>query len=151
MTETELQQLVEEISLRFFQRPFEHQAIFYSRLRSTGGRYHLTDHHLDFNPKVLEEHGLEHFIGVIKHELCHYHLHLCGKGYRHADTDFKELLAKTGGSRYTLPLKSSQTGKFHQYRCRKCEKIIERKRKIDTIRYGCKCGGRLDWIQTIEK
>ncbi|TYO58415.1 SprT family protein, partial [Enterococcus faecium] len=49
MTQEELQQLVEEISLKSFQLPFKHQAMFNPRLRTTGGRYHLNDHHLDFN------------------------------------------------------------------------------------------------------
>lgn len=151
MTEQELQQLVEKISCDYFQRPFKHRAVFNTRLRSTGGRYHLNDHHLDFNPKVLEEHGLEHLIGVIKHELCHYHLHLSGQGYRHGDADFKYWLQKTGGSRYTLPLKSNQNGKFQQYQCKKCGQTFLRKRKIDLNRYGCKCGGRLKWLQTTEK
>ncbi|EMP3376764.1 TPA: SprT family protein, partial [Enterococcus faecium] len=46
MTQEELQQLVEEISLKSFQLPFKHQAMFNPRLRTTGGRYHLNDHHL---------------------------------------------------------------------------------------------------------
>ena len=28
---------------------------------------------------------MEELIGIIKHELCHYHLHLEGKGYQHRD------------------------------------------------------------------
>lgn len=34
---------------------------------------------------------------IIKHELCHYHLHLRGMGYKHRDADFKTLLAQVGG------------------------------------------------------
>ncbi len=40
MTEAQLQKLVEEISLKFFRRPFRHRAIFNKRLKTTGGRYH---------------------------------------------------------------------------------------------------------------
>ncbi len=94
MTQEELQQLVEEISLKSFQRPFKHQAMFNPRLRTTGGRYHLNDHHLDFNVKLFEESDKETITGIIKHELCHYHLHLTGRGYRHKDMDFKYLLKK---------------------------------------------------------
>ena len=72
MTQEELQQLVEEISLKSFQLPFKHQAMFNPRLRTTGGRYHLNDHHLDFNAKLFEESDEETIAGIIKHELCHY-------------------------------------------------------------------------------
>ena len=54
MTQEELQQLVEEISLKSFQRPFKHQAMFNPRLRTTGGRYHLNDHHLDLMQSCLK-------------------------------------------------------------------------------------------------
>lgn len=52
MTPFELQELVEKISLEFFDKPFQHKAVFNARLKTTGGRYHLNDHHLDFNPKM---------------------------------------------------------------------------------------------------
>lgn len=92
MTQQELQRLVEELSLSVFNKPFTHRAVFNSRLKTTGGRYHLSDHHLDFNPVMLTEHGMEVFIGIIKHELCHYHLHLAGLGHRHQDPAFKAFL-----------------------------------------------------------
>lgn len=142
MTNEELQHLVSEVSLNFFQRPFRHQAFFNRRLKTTGGRYHLADHHLDFNPLVYEKYGEEELIAVIKHELCHYHLHLEGKGYQHRDADFKKLLAKTGGSRYAKPL--GATAKNYSYRCSQCRSIIRRKRRIDTKRFVCgKCRGKL--------
>ena len=59
MTQQELQRLVEELSLSVFNKPFTHRAVFNSRLKTTGGRYHLSDHHLDFNPAMLTEHGME--------------------------------------------------------------------------------------------
>ena len=143
-----LQQLVEKISLEIFQQPFTHQAIFNSRLKTTGGRYHLGDHHLDFNPAVLQEHGLEEFTKIIKHELCHYHLHLAGKGYRHRDSDFRDLLHKTGGARYTMPLKSTQSSKRHVYQCKECKQSFQRKKKVNIQKYACPCGGHLQYIDT---
>ncbi|HLQ40769.1 MAG TPA: SprT family protein [Tetragenococcus sp.] len=138
MTEEELQVLVERVSLKFFDRPFCHQAVFNRRLKTTGGRYHLYDHHLDFNPKMVAC-GRETLIGIIKHELCHYHLHLQHKGYQHKDRDFKQLLAQTGGLRYAPIITSSK--KFHSYRCSGCGQVFYRQRKIDLKRYVCaKCG-----------
>lgn len=76
MEEFDLQEYVEKVSLKNFNRPFKHQAVFNTRLRTTGGRYHLESHNLDFNPKILDSFGMTIFEGIVKHELCHYHLHL---------------------------------------------------------------------------
>ena len=96
MTNAELQQLVERISIQSFQKPFQHKAYFNPRLRTTGGRYMLGSHDIDINRRYLDEHGMEELIGIIKHELCHYHLHIEGKGYKHGDHDFKCLLEMLG-------------------------------------------------------
>lgn len=104
MNDLELQALVEKISLEHFQKPFRHKAYFNNRLRTTGGRYMLRTHHIEINRKYLEQLGLEELKGIIKHELCHYHLHLEGKGYRHRDADFKNLLKKVNAPRYCTPL-----------------------------------------------
>lgn len=133
MTEQELQQLVEKISLESFKRPFLHHAVFNRRLKTTGGRYHLNDHHLDFNPLVVEKYGQQELIGVIKHELCHYHLHLTGRGYQHRDADFKKLLTQTGGARYAPPLVEKS---YHCYCCEHGHEIL-RQRKINTKYYVC--------------
>jgi hypothetical protein len=50
MNEQELQRLVEHISSTVFRKPFRHRASFNRRLKTTGGRYHLGSHDLDFNP-----------------------------------------------------------------------------------------------------
>ena len=97
MNEQELQRLVEHISITIFRKPFRHRASFNRRLKTTGGRYHLGSHDLDFNPLVLELHGMEELEKVVKHELCHYHLHLEGRGYQHRDADFLNLLKASGG------------------------------------------------------
>ncbi|MEY8445263.1 SprT family protein [Enterococcus ratti] len=144
MTQEELQQLVENISLESFSLPFKHQAIFNPRLRTTGGRYHLTDHHLDFNPKMFREIDEAMRAGIIKHELCHYHLHLSNRGYRHKDAEFKTLLKKTGGLRYAPVISSEKASKIECYQCQNCSTTFYRKRKINTDRCVCgKCRGKL--------
>lgn len=140
MTDEELQAWVKEVSLTAFGLPFQHRAFFNHRLKTTGGRYHLEDHHLDFNPKMLAF-GEDVFVGIIKHELCHYHLHLQKKGYRHKDRDFKVLLAQVGGSRFAPEI---ALGRKYVYVCQKCGSLIVRKRRIDTKRFVCgKCKGKL--------
>jgi len=143
MTQEELQTLVEKLSLKYFKKPFLHEAIINNRLRTTGGRYHLDTHALDFNPKILNLFGQETFEGVIKHELCHYHLHLAGKGYRHADADFKALLQQVDGLRYTPSIEATQATVLRWvYRCQNCQMTIYRKRRFNTKKYVCsKCSG----------
>ncbi|MFA8439933.1 SprT family protein [Pueribacillus sp. YX66] len=146
MTDEQLQALVIQISQQFFKRPFLHQARFNHRLRTTGGRYLLQSHDIEINPKQYKVHGLEELIGIIKHELCHYHLHLQNKGYRHRDQDFKKLLKKVGGSRHCKTIDGMRTEETvkYSYRCERCQQLYLRKRKIDLQKYVCgKCSGRL--------
>lgn len=140
MTNDELQTLVESISLTYFNRTFEHRAFFNSRLKTTGGRYHLASHDIDFNQKILTYFGEDTFIGVIKHELCHYHLHLMGRGYQHKDRDFKQLLNQTGGLRFVPDVRELDGSIKYNYQCDTCGSTIHRMRKLNTRRYGCaKC------------
>lgn len=142
MTNEELQVLVEKLSIDWFHREFQHLAIFNARLQTTGGRYHLNDHHIDINPKLLDFDDQLNLIGVIKHELCHYHLHLANEGYRHRDAAFKHLLTAVDGLRYApkFPNESSE----YSYECLHCHQMYIRRRKIDTKRFRCgKCRGEL--------
>jgi SprT-like protein len=150
VTDQELQTLVEQVSVQFFAKPFRHRARFNSRLRTTGGRYLLKTHDIELNPRHLEEHGTEELLGIIKHELCHYHLHLEKKGYRHADRDFKELLRRVGGSRYCQSVKAVRKPAPYRYEllCRSCGMRYPRKRKMNPARYVCgRCRGKLQLRQ----
>lgn len=152
MNQIELQVLVEKTSLDCFGLPFQHQATFNNRLRTTGGRYHLKSHHLDFNLKVLETFGADEFLGVIKHELCHYHLHLSGKGFQHKDKEFKQLLTEVGGSRFVKSLGNPKPVKKRVvYQCQSCAQFIYRQRKVNTQKYVCgQCRGKLTYIKIQE-
>ena len=148
MTEEELQKLVENISSQFFGRQFKHQVKINNRMTTTGGRYHLDDHHIEVNAHFLAPQYRQELIGIIKHELTHYHLHLTHKGYRHKDQDFNILLDKVGGSRYApdIGLKRKRKAKY-LYVCTICGKQFVRVRRINLRRYGCgKCGGRLKLV-----
>ena len=103
MSNEELQAWVEKISLESFRVPFRHQATFNRRLSSTGGRYFMKSHNIEINPHQLATNGKEEVEKIIKHELCHYHLHIAGRGYRHRDADFKTSQA-VGGSRFCKSL-----------------------------------------------
>ncbi|MCM3125648.1 MULTISPECIES: SprT family protein [unclassified Mesobacillus] len=155
MTDQELQNLVSKISDDYFRKPFRHKAFFNSRLRTTGGRYMLNSHNIEINKKYFEQLGEGELIGIIKHELCHYHLHLEGKGYKHRDNDFRKLLKQVDAPRFcsTLPeekKRKSKSQKFLIYQCSKCKLDYRRKRSINTSKYVCgKCRGKLVKVKEI--
>lgn len=147
MTDLELQAWVERVSLEFFEVPFRHKATFNGRLRTTGGRYFTKSHNIEISRKHLEAHGAEEMEKIIKHELCHYHLHLSRRGYRHMDSDFKALLRRVGGARYCKPLPEGRRREPYKYRlvCLSCRMEYLRKRKADPRKYACgRCRGRLE-------
>ena len=135
---------VKQVSLEDFGKSFKHQAQWNTRLRSTGGRFFPKDGHLDFNPKVYQELGLELFRKIVRHELCHYHLYYEGKGYKHKDAAFKKLLKEVDGLRFVPPLSSVSQTPDLVYTCQTCRQTYQRKRRIDTKRYRCGlCRGKL--------
>ena len=140
MNEHELQNLTEEISRTSFHREFTHKITYNNRLRSSGGRYLLKTGNIEINPNIEDKLGIEALIGVIKHELCHYHLHQMDRGYRHRDQDFKQLLHQVGGSRFVERMSEPN----FIYECTACHHRYPRMRKMNTKRYVCgKCHGKL--------
>lgn len=150
MDQREIQQLVEMISLKYFNKPFFHTASFNARLKTTGGRYILQSHNIELNQRYYDELGFEELVKIIKHELVHYHLHLEGKGYKHRDPEFKQLLQKVGGARFCGPLPSRKKQvapvKYH-YKCTSCNQKYDRKRRVNISKFVCgKCRGKLQEI-----
>ena len=147
MTDDQLQAWVEEISQRDFGVPFTHKASFNSRLRATGGRYFTKSHNIEISRKQLDVHGPNEVEKIIKHELCHYHLHIRKMGFHHRDADFRALLARVGGSRYCTALPDGQARKEpyrYKLECVACGMSYLRKRKINPRRYACgRCRGKL--------
>ncbi|HYK74226.1 MAG TPA: SprT family protein [Pseudoneobacillus sp.] len=154
MKEEELQLLVEKISLMFFQKPFRHQATFNVRLKTTGGRYLLHSHNIELNKRYYEQLGLEELIGIIKHELCHYHLHLEKKGYKHQDQEFKKLMKQVGAPRFCQRLperpNTNRSQKLYIYSCSGCSLVFKRRRAVNIQKYVCgKCKGKLKKISVL--
>jgi SprT-like protein len=150
MNDNELQAWVETVSLRSFGLPFRHRATFNGRLRTTGGRYFTKSHDIEISPHQLAAFGREETERIIKHELCHYHLHLANKGYRHRDADFKALLAAVGGSRHCRPLPGAKRELPVRYLlvCRSCGMRYPRKRRADPRKFVCgRCRGKLRLLQ----
>lgn len=112
MNNDKLQRMVENLSEEKFGRTFRHCAYFNKRLRTTGGRYLLKSHDIEINPKQYEHYGEDAVVKIILHELCHYHLHIAGKGYQHKDQDFKRLSQQVGGLDFVTALKAINNGQI---------------------------------------
>ncbi len=146
MTDEELQRLTQIWSLQAFQRPFKHRVWFNRRLKTTGGRYHLKDHHIDINPLMYEEFDLANLRGVVLHELCHYHLHLAGHDCHHT-SEFKALLKRVGGLRYAPAVRQAEKQFKWIYQCSGCGIRIGRMRRFDVQRFVCRrCGSHFELL-----
>ncbi|GAB2555647.1 SprT family protein [Gracilibacillus alcaliphilus] len=152
MNQKELEQLTHDISETVFEKPFLDKVTFNNRLRTTGGRYIPSKRLIELNPKYYHELGYEELVGVIKHELCHYHLHIEGKGYQHRDPEFRQLLKRTDSPRFCNPLPSMNDKYAFIYQCNDCQHMYKRQRRVDVKRYRCgKCKGKLIQIKNAKK
>ena len=146
MDNCELQQLVESVSVQWFQKPFLHTALFNARLRTTAGRYIHGLHRIEINPRYHALHGFPELISTIKHELCHYHLAQEKRPFNHSSPEFKLLLAQVGAGLYALPSPelANKQHRVYFYVCVQCRHVYRRSRRLNTRRYVCgKCRGRL--------
>lgn len=151
MDNAKLQILTESISKNEFGLLFKHNAYFNPRLRTTGGRYLLRSHDIEINPKQFEKFGETALEDIIKHELCHYHLHLQGKGYQHKDYDFKMLSKKVGAPRFCKAVESYDDRANYIYKCLGCGSTFKRIKKVNTRKMVCgKCKGKLRLHQRIK-
>ncbi|ARJ50234.1 SprT family protein [Staphylococcus lutrae] len=145
MNDQMLQQLTEEIAIASFGQPFRHQAYFNKRLRTTGGRYLLQSHDIEINPKQFEHFGEKALIEIIKHELCHYFLHLSGKGYQHKDRDFKLLSEKVQAPRYCQPIEKYEQRAKYEYVCQSCGTCYRRIKRVNVTQMRCgRCRGKIE-------
>ena len=126
MNNLALQSLTESIAIKYFGKAFKHEVYYNKRLRTTGGRYILSSHNIEINPKQYEMFGEKAVIDIIKHELCHYFLHLSGEGYQHRDKAFKILSAKVGA-----PYKACESGKNALWTMWRCFKTSSNKKVIE--------------------
>ncbi len=152
MTDSDLQLLVEQLSQQYFNVPFLHKAYFNNRLKTTGGRYLLHTHNIEINKRLYEHFGMDELRGIILHELCHYHLHIRGMGYKHRDRDFRVLLKKVGAPRFCSSIEEQEKKRptmIYTYQCIECKQLYTRKRKMAVNKYCCsKCHGPIRLIKS---
>ncbi len=153
LCDEELRNEINNISNTYFEKPFVHHARYNNRLRTTGGRYIPGKQMIEVNPKYVHEMPYNEVIGIIKHELCHYHLHMEGKPFGHGDRAFKQLLKKTNSPRFCKPLPSTMKNKvIHSYVCKTCKTMYHRKRKVNVNKVRCgKCSDKIVFKETIKR
>lgn len=150
LNEIELHNLVNYLSVKYFDKPYNDTVMFNNRLRTTGGRYIPSKRLIELNPKYVLEMDEAEFHGIIKHELCHYHLHIEGRGYKHSDASFKELLKATGSPRHCKPLPSNKSTYKYLYICRNCNYYYKRMRRVNVKKLRCgKCHGTISLVEKI--
>ena len=151
-TNVELLELARNVSIQNFCRPFLHDCRFNSRLRSIGGRYLLQSHDIEINWRYALQVGWDGLIDTIKHELCHYHLHMTGKGYRHRDKDFQLLLARVNGVRYADRSALHLRAYRYEYLCQSCGTKYLRRNRMNVKKFVCgKCKGKLHLMKANEQ
>ena len=149
MNNNQLQKLVEELSLSYFKRPFTHKATFNNRLRTRGGDVtfkvsgfrKVVDKEslqMHINPKLMNlPEGNQELVGVIKHELAHYHLLLTKGTHQENDKDFRYLLKQLDAPKYS-PIKPNYKTAY-LYQCAGPQHHqITRNRRLDTKKYVCR-------------
>ncbi len=148
----QLTNLVDQVSQQYFFKPFIDQARYNHRLQTTGGRYIPSERCIEVNPKYVCEMSYNEVIGIIKHELCHYHLHIEGKPFGHGDQTFKQLMKETNSPRFCKPLPSNiSKQKIHVYQCTICKTVYHRKRRVNIQRVRCgKCKGQIEYETCIK-
>ncbi|MDN6968842.1 SprT family protein [Oenococcus sp. UCMA 17063] len=145
ISNSQLEALVERLSIMCFHSSFGHTVKFNKRLRSTGGRVVFPKSgrkilenkiYMEINPK-LDDKDLP---GIIKHELAHYYIYLHKGLHRENDRDFQALLKKLGAPRYS-PLHSRQKS-FYLYECKASHhhKYL-RNRRINLRKMRCSIDG----------
>ncbi|HLR14728.1 MAG TPA: SprT family protein [Bacillota bacterium] len=144
---------IQELSIKYFQKPFVDQGRYNNRLRTTGGRYIPGKRVIEINPKYVKEKLYDEVIGIIKHELCHYHLHIEGKPFGHGDRTFKELLRKTNSPRFCKPLPSSVKKEvIHTYTCTTCNSTYYRRRRVNVEHVRCgRCRSKIKYVSSSKK
>lgn len=144
----DLGRLARSLSLAEFHLPFLHVCRYNKRLRSIGGRYLLSSHVIEINYQYAVAVGRSGLILVLKHELCHYHLHLQGKGYRHKDKEFRQLLSQVMGARYAEASALCIRPYRYEYRCSHCGYAYLRKNRLNLGKFVCgRCHGKLRLIE----
>ncbi|EKU47123.1 hypothetical protein C273_07782 [Staphylococcus massiliensis S46] len=104
----------------------------------------LKSHNIEINPKQYQVYKEQAVKEIVLHELCHYHLHLEGKGYQHRDQDFKQLCKKVGAKRHCKPTEEYEDRVNYIYQCLNCKRTFKRIRKVNTRKMRCgRCKGKL--------
>lgn len=150
LSDEELTRQIQELSIKFFQKPFVDKGRYNNRLRTTGGRYIPSKRLIEINPKYVKEELYNEVIGIIKHELCHYHLHIEGEPFGHGDRAFKDLLRKTNSPRFCKPLPSSVKKEvIHTYICTMCSVVYHRRRRVNIEEVRCgKCNNKIKFVSS---
>lgn len=95
--------------------------LFYYRTVYNSGEFVREPIKIVISKQLTEHYSLENIEGVIKHELCHYHLYKMGGNYSDGDKEFEDELKRIG-SHSTRTL--TRAGEVHKCICSCCGKVV---------------------------
>ena len=97
--------------------------LFYSSTVYKNGQRVRQPLKIAISKSLLEYYSLENIEGVIKHELCHYHLYKKGGNFSDGDKEFEDELKRIG-SHSTCTL--SRAGMMYTVKCSCCGKTVRK-------------------------
>lgn len=97
--------------------------LFYSSMVYKNGQRVRQPLKIAISKSLLEYYSLENIEGVIKHELCHYHLYKKGGNYCDGDKEFEDELKRIG-SHSTRTL--SRAGMIYTVKCSCCGQVVRK-------------------------
>lgn len=134
ITEKNLRLMCEELMAKLWGDKLEIPVVISSRMTNSLGLFYSKTIYIkgkkvrqplkiSISKNLLEYYSLENIEGVIKHELCHYHLYKMGGKFSDGDKEFEDELKRIGShSSRTL----TRAGIVYTVRCSCCGKITRR-------------------------
>lgn len=143
MDNNELLALVRQTARESFGREFQGTVAFNSRFRTRGGDVDVRRRHIRVSQALMEAHGPEAVVGVIKHELCHLFLADDGFPYGHRSPRFKTMLAAIGAPRFAPGSRDSRPAARYvryYYHCRWCGSRFAANKRLNMVCPQCRRG-----------
>lgn len=145
LDERKLNEYVRELSMEYFDKPYESKVSYNNRLKKVVGRCFVESGRIELATVYAKYSDDEEVKDTILHELVHYHLYREGYEHEHHGANFKALAKKVGASRYAkaVPIKYYN---HVEVTCEDCGHTFSQYKAFDTNRYVCgRCSGKLHY------
>lgn len=142
MDTQDLYQLANSLSLQFWQKPLTIKVVWNTRLRSSAGRYIYSKagpQRIEVSYQEYIDYGLAEVVNILKHELCHFHLHQQNKAFQDGSVVFKQECQRVGAQLTAKP----RAVKYVQIFCSSCGQLLGYRQRIRKNLISSCCGSSL--------